>query len=94
MHKNKTVTIFLPTLNEIEGLKVMIPRIKKSWYTDLIVVDGGSTDGTLQYLKKQNINIIIMEKMMERRKRLMIMVKMLKRRKRVIIMGKMWKRRI
>lgn len=46
------VTIIVPTLNEIDGMRVIMPRIKKEWYDQLIVVDGGSTDGTLEYAKQ------------------------------------------
>jgi len=37
--------------NEIEGMKAIMPRIKKEWVDEIIVVDRGSTDGTLEYAK-------------------------------------------
>lgn len=53
MEKGKrTVGIVLPTLNEIEGLKWFMPRLKKEWYDELLIVDGGSTDGTLEYCRQ------------------------------------------
>lgn len=42
-------TLILATYNEIEGMKLIMPRIKREWYDQLIVIDGGSTDGTLEY---------------------------------------------
>ncbi|NQV33605.1 MAG: glycosyltransferase family 2 protein [Phycisphaeraceae bacterium] len=47
------VTLILPTLNEIEGMKAIMPLIKEEWYHQLIVVDGGSTDGTVEYARSQ-----------------------------------------
>lgn len=52
-----TVAIFIPTLNEINGLKSLIPRIERDWYDELIVIDGGSTDGTVEYLRENNIDV-------------------------------------
>ena len=60
--KKKTITIFFPTLNEIDGLKFIIPKMKKEWYSNLIIIDGGSTDGTIEYCKKQKIDIRIQKK--------------------------------
>lgn len=45
------VTVILPTLNEIEGLRWFMPRLKKEWYDQLIIIDGNSTDGTIEYCK-------------------------------------------
>lgn len=56
------VTLFIPTLNEIEGLKVIMPRIKKQWYDQLIIVDGNSTDGTLEYVRQQGYQVIVQKK--------------------------------
>ena len=47
------VTLLLPTLNEINGMKAIMPRIKKEWYDQIIILDGGSTDGTIEYAKEQ-----------------------------------------
>lgn len=48
-----TVTLIIPTLNEIDGMKIIMPRIKKKWYDQLIILDGGSTDGTVEYARQQ-----------------------------------------
>jgi glycosyltransferase involved in cell wall biosynthesis len=45
------VTLIIPTLNEIDGIKVIMPKIKPEWYDQIIILDGGSTDGTVEYLQ-------------------------------------------
>jgi len=45
------VTLLVPTLNEIEGMRSIMPRIKQAWCDQVIVTDGGSTDGTLEYAR-------------------------------------------
>lgn len=47
------VTLLILTLNEIEGMRTIMPLIKREWYDELIVADGGSTDGTLEFCKEQ-----------------------------------------
>ncbi len=44
-------TLFVLTYNEIEGMKAIMPRIKKEWVDEIIVVGDGSTYGTLGYTK-------------------------------------------
>jgi glycosyltransferase involved in cell wall biosynthesis len=56
------VTLLMPTLNEIEGMKAISPRIKREWVDEIVVVDGGSTDGTVDYAKKQGFRVIMEDK--------------------------------
>ncbi len=56
-----TVSIIVFTKDEIDGVKVIMPQIKKEWYNQLIVADGGSTDGTLKYLKDNNYEYFIQQ---------------------------------
>jgi glycosyltransferase involved in cell wall biosynthesis len=51
-------TLFLPVLNEIDGLKAILPRIRREWVDEMIFVDGGSTDGTLEYLEENGYHVI------------------------------------
>ncbi len=51
-------TLIVPTLNEIEGVKLIMPRIEKSWVDETIVVDGGSTDGTIKYFEDNGYTLI------------------------------------
>jgi glycosyltransferase involved in cell wall biosynthesis len=55
-------TLFVLTYNEIEGMKAVMPRIKKEWVDEIIVVDGGSTDGTLEYAKEQGYVTYVQKK--------------------------------
>ncbi len=56
------VTLLIPTLNEIHGMKTIMPQIKREWYDQLLIVDGQSTDGTIEYAKKMGYPIIIQKK--------------------------------
>jgi len=53
-----TVAIFLPILNELDALKEILPRIRPEWYDELIIVDGGSTDGTTEYLQARGLPFV------------------------------------
>lgn len=55
------VSLVIFTLNEIEGMKAIMPQIKKEWYDELIIVDGGSTDGTIEYAREQGYYIFVQE---------------------------------
>ena len=56
------VTLLIPTLNEVEGLKVIMPRIKPEWYDQLLIADGQSTDGTIEYVREQGWPLVIQKK--------------------------------
>ena len=55
-------TLIIPTLNEIEGVRKTLPRIKRKWVSEIIIVDGGSTDKTVEYLKKHDYVVLFQER--------------------------------
>lgn len=50
-------TLLVMTLNEIEGMKIIMPQIDQSWCEQIIVVDGGSTDGTIEWAKEHGYEV-------------------------------------
>ena len=45
------------TLNEIDGVQVIMPQIDRSWVDQIIFVDGGSTDGTIEWAKENGYEV-------------------------------------
>lgn len=54
-----SVTIVALTLNEVDGVKAILPAIDKSWYQQLIVADGGSNDGTIEWCREQGYEVVV-----------------------------------
>jgi glycosyltransferase involved in cell wall biosynthesis len=52
-----TIALLLPTLNELEGLKASIPHIDRTLVDQIIVIDGGSTDGTIEYALEAGLSV-------------------------------------
>lgn len=56
------ITLFIPTYNEIQGVKVIMPRIKKEWVDEILIIDGNSTDGTKEWLEQNGYKVITQKK--------------------------------
>ncbi|HBG60819.1 MAG: histidinol phosphate phosphatase [Omnitrophica WOR_2 bacterium GWF2_38_59] len=56
------VTLLVPTLNEIDGMKTVMPKVNRDWVHQILVVDGQSTDGTVEYAKEQGYDVVIQQK--------------------------------
>lgn len=52
-------TLLIPTLNEIEGMRAIMPKIRKEWLDEIVIVDGGSTDGTIEYCRENNYFVFV-----------------------------------
>lgn len=52
------VTLILPTLNEVIGMEWFMSQVRKEWYDQLLVVDGQSTDGTLEYCREHGYPLL------------------------------------
>ncbi|MBI5368616.1 MAG: glycosyltransferase family 2 protein [Planctomycetes bacterium] len=53
-----SIDLVLPTLNEIEGMKAIWPLIDRSLFHEVIVADGSSTDGTVEYSRAQGLTVV------------------------------------
>lgn len=52
-------TLLIPVINEIEGMKVILPRIQDRWVDQKIVLDGGSTDGSQDYAREMGYEVYV-----------------------------------
>ena len=52
-----TVTLLVPTLNEIVGMKAIMPLIRREWVDQILVLDGGSTDGTIEWARANGYEV-------------------------------------
>ncbi|MFP4472715.1 MAG: glycosyltransferase family 2 protein [Candidatus Omnitrophota bacterium] len=57
-----TVTLLVPTLNEIEGMKTVMPKVNPDWIDQILVVDGQSTDGTADYARELGYDVVVQQK--------------------------------
>jgi len=50
--------LFISTLNEIEGVGTLFPMIPISEFDECYALDGGSTDGTVEFFEKHGVKVI------------------------------------
>ena len=53
-----STSVIIPTKNEITGMKKIVPQVNLDWADEWIVVDGNSTDGTIEEAKKLGLDVI------------------------------------
>jgi cellulose synthase/poly-beta-1,6-N-acetylglucosamine synthase-like glycosyltransferase len=54
------VSVVVPTLNEAQNLPSVLPRIP-TWVHEVVVVDGGSTDGTVDIVRRLRDDAIVIQ---------------------------------
>ena len=57
-----TVTLVVMTLNEIDGMRVIMPRIRCDWVDQILVIDGGSTDGTVEWARQNDYEVHVQQR--------------------------------
>jgi glycosyltransferase involved in cell wall biosynthesis len=51
------ISLCLMVWNELEGCRIDVPRLPRDAFDEIYAVDGGSTDGTVEYLQSQGIPV-------------------------------------
>ena len=55
-------TLVILTLNEIEGVTHIFPKLPLHLVDEVLVVDGGSTDGTIEFFEARGVRVIRQER--------------------------------
>lgn len=55
--KKERVSLLVYAKNEIDGLRLVLPKIRPEWYDEMIIIDGHSTDGSLEYAREKGYTV-------------------------------------
>lgn len=53
-----STVLLVMTWNEIDGFRKIMSQVNKDWVDQILVVDAGSTDGTVEEAKKMGFDVI------------------------------------
>jgi len=56
------VTLVVLTLNEIDGVGHVFPKLPLGAVDEVLVVDGGSTDGTIEFFEARGVRVVRQER--------------------------------
>ena len=51
------ISLCLLVWNELQGCQIDVPKLRRDQFDEIYAVDGGSTDGTVEYLQSQDIPV-------------------------------------
>ncbi len=52
-------TLIVLSYNEVDGMREIMPQIHPDWCDQIIILDGGSTDGTLEYAREHGYFVYV-----------------------------------
>ena len=55
------VTLLVPTLNEAAGMRSVMPKVKKEWVDQVLIVDGKSKDGTADIAREMGYDVVVQQ---------------------------------
>ena len=56
-------TLLVLTLNELRGMQAIMPQVKRDWCDQIIILDGGSTDGTIEWAREQGYEVYVQKRL-------------------------------
>jgi len=57
--RSESVTIVIPTLNEAESIGSVIDELKECGFSNILVVDGHSTDRTVEIAREKGVSVVL-----------------------------------
>src|SRR5262245_11668089 len=56
-YRRSAVTLLVPVLNEIVGLRAIMPRVRREWVDQILILDGGSGDGSAEWARENGFEV-------------------------------------